>query len=1044
MCFFYNLSLILCFIYFTFNLSFVKALNHQNETQNNFFEKENEKKPNQLKNSINKPLINHFAFNLRNQISLEKQVKHTNLNNQKDQESQIYIVQFNEYSSQNELFKRFKKEVLEIEYNFDLNFNKTTLCQLEDISLKLRESFILQKYPITDFITLEVKNGCLDKFSQTKNTQDSFQNLDFLKNKSNSTNEIFVKRIFLDQIINISPKYKRTSMTEDSSSSLSDDPIKELNVEDFWKKGFTGKGVHVGIFDTGISNVVKGKNYFEDIVETVVYTENENAAHDDIGHGTFVASVIAAKPEKNCKGIAPGSSLHIFKVFTKNQASYTSWFLDAFNYMLQAKVNILNLSIGGPDYMDQPFIDKVLELTANGVIFISAIGNDGPLFGTLNNPGDMPSVIGVGGLDSKRNVASFSSRGVTTQYLRKGYGRVKPDLLSFGQNVPGLHSRGGCQKLSGTSVSSPVVTGVVALLASVVPEELRFQLLNPGSMKQILQEGSDRLADASIYEQGAGNLNLMKSYDALLKYRPKITFFPNNLDLTDCPYLWPHCSQPLYASSMPLILNVTILNGISLTAKITECHFISDGPSVLNVGISYDETVWPYSGWLALQISVKRNQFFEGTTSGVIKCGFQVPPSTTIPSSDGSIDSDPIGLLSNIPQIVNVDLPLSVRVIRTPPRERRILWDQYHSIQYPPGYLPRDDLNIRDEILDWNGDHLHTNFRDFYNYLRKNNYYIEILNGDLTSFNPSNYASLMIVDSEEEFSKAERKALLSAVKDEGLGLIVLADWYNKEIMEKIIFFDENTKSKWIPVTGGSNLPALNGLLEPFGIAFGEKVYEGYFSFGNGFDGKYSSGTSIVRFPTKSLIGFASLKNQVESFVNNRNSIEKKVPIFGLSTFGLGRIAVFGDSNCIDSSHRSKKDFCFTFMDGILHFINKIIDSPHQEMRNAMTYIDTQHEFIASNHKLPEPIYNLIDQFSYVLKEDRVYAKPLNVTHIWESEIQIDQPKRKPINKLEGPAVIFIPVIILLFIIVTVIYISYSQSKSTIYVMNPEIEMVKQV
>lgn len=45
------------------------------------------------------------------------------------------------------------------------------------------------------------------------------------------------------------------------------------------------------------------------------------------------------------------------------------------------KVHVLNLSIGGPDFMDQPFVDKVWELTANGIIMISAIGNDGPLYG---------------------------------------------------------------------------------------------------------------------------------------------------------------------------------------------------------------------------------------------------------------------------------------------------------------------------------------------------------------------------------------------------------------------------------------------------------------------------------------------------------------------------------------------------------------------------------------------------------------------------------------------------------------------------------------
>ena len=41
------------------------------------------------------------------------------------------------------------------------------------------------------------------------------------------------------------------------------------------------------------------------------------------------------------------------------QVSYTSWFLDAFNYAIMKKIHVLNLSIGGPDFMDQPFVDKV-------------------------------------------------------------------------------------------------------------------------------------------------------------------------------------------------------------------------------------------------------------------------------------------------------------------------------------------------------------------------------------------------------------------------------------------------------------------------------------------------------------------------------------------------------------------------------------------------------------------------------------------------------------------------------------------------------------
>lgn len=50
----------------------------------------------------------------------------------------------------------------------------------------------------------------------------------------------------------------------------------------------------------------------------------------------------------------------------------------------------------------------------------------------------------------------------------------------------------------------------------------------------------------------------------LLEYRPRASLLPAVLDLTDCPYMWPHCMTPVYAHRLPLLLNTTILNGMGL------------------------------------------------------------------------------------------------------------------------------------------------------------------------------------------------------------------------------------------------------------------------------------------------------------------------------------------------------------------------------------------------------------------------------------------------------------------------------------------------
>ncbi|CAF5062789.1 unnamed protein product, partial [Rotaria sp. Silwood1] len=64
-------------------------------------------------------------------------------------------------------------------------------------------------------------------------------------------------------------------------------------------------------------------------------------------------------------------------------------------------------------------------------------GNDGPLYGTLNNPADQMDVIGVGSITIDDAISRFSSRGMTIWELPAGYGRMKPDLVTYGSLVRG-------------------------------------------------------------------------------------------------------------------------------------------------------------------------------------------------------------------------------------------------------------------------------------------------------------------------------------------------------------------------------------------------------------------------------------------------------------------------------------------------------------------------------------------------------------------------------------------------------------------------------
>jgi len=87
----------------------------------------------------------------------------------------------------------------------------------------------------------------------------------------------------------------------------------------------------------------------------------------------------------------------------------------------------------------------------------------------LNNPGDLTNVIGIGSLDSTlSNVASFSSRGMTTWSLLEGIGNMKPDLITAGTMIMGLgiENESECIVNSGTSVSASIITASIALTLS--------------------------------------------------------------------------------------------------------------------------------------------------------------------------------------------------------------------------------------------------------------------------------------------------------------------------------------------------------------------------------------------------------------------------------------------------------------------------------------------------------------------------------------------------------------------------------------------------
>ncbi|KAA0195023.1 Membrane-bound transcription factor site-1 protease, partial [Fasciolopsis buskii] len=330
--------------------------------------------------------------------------------------------------------------------------------------------------------------------------------------------------------------------------------------------------------------------------------------------------------------------------------------------------------------------------------------------------------------------------------------------------------------------------------------------INPASIKQALIASATRLSHvrvfgtkfprwpdeegvdtSSMFEQGAGLLDLVKSLLIMQRIKPQASLLPSYLDLTECPYMWPYCSQPIYYGMQPIVINVTILNSMDIVGWIKQPivyrPFTKRNGHRLRVRFTHSERLWPWVGYLAVHLDVESNvnepvpsSRFSGIAEGVITFTVESAHPPTVGT-----------------RTTNLTLPIRANIVPTPDRSRRILFDQFHSLRYPSGYIPRDDLTRKSEPLDWLGDHMHTNLRDLYIHLRKANYFVEILTAPYTCFDAYQYGALLVIDPEEEFFPEEVEKVVADVTQKGLSLIVFAEWYNTSLIQALQFYDTNTK-----------------------------------------------------------------------------------------------------------------------------------------------------------------------------------------------------------------------------------------------------------
>ena len=223
--------------------------------------------------------------------------------------------------------------------------------------------------------------------------------------------------------------------------------IRRVGAAAAWTR-YQGAGVKVAVIDTGIDDshpdlagvVAGGFNALEPGKEW----------KDDEGHGTHVAGTIAAlRDGKGVVGVAPKARLYAVKVLDKNGNGTYSDIIAGLEWATKNGMDVANMSLGAPEG-NEPLHKAVIAAEKAGLVLVAAAGNEDG--GPVTYPGAYPETIAVGASNNQDAWAKFSSKGPQVAVIAPG-----EDIKS---TVPG----GSYAEMSGTSMASPHIAGMAALL----------------------------------------------------------------------------------------------------------------------------------------------------------------------------------------------------------------------------------------------------------------------------------------------------------------------------------------------------------------------------------------------------------------------------------------------------------------------------------------------------------------------------------------------------------------------------------------------------
>jgi serine protease AprX len=294
------------------------------------------------------------------------------------------------------------------------------------------------------------------------------------------------------------------------TKNLANAYISAIHADQVWntRPYIQGQGIGVAIIDSGINpngDLYTNMGVNRQVADIRFNTDYNQSPSDGYGHGTHVASIVGGDGSESSGkyiGVAPMVNIINVKVSNDDGSALMKDIVKGLQWVFENKatynIRVVNLSINSvvaESYNTSPLDAAAEILWFNGVVVVASAGNKGD--GAIYPPANDPFVITVGAVDDKGTatladdkLAGFSAYGNSEN------GAVKPDLVAPGKNIiarlvnqnmglAGSHpaNKVGTQyfRMSGTSMSAPMVTGAVALLLqdepALNPDQVKYRLM---------------------------------------------------------------------------------------------------------------------------------------------------------------------------------------------------------------------------------------------------------------------------------------------------------------------------------------------------------------------------------------------------------------------------------------------------------------------------------------------------------------------------------------------------------------------------------------